>query len=180
MAASVGGPVAVLAGVALANGRALAGSVAEARSIVGPMVPVLATIDPLGEDTFPVAATAHLLSWIEDRAADRSILDGIVRAARGSSAVTALPFPLAVLSELDLRSGRIDPAYAAATEAVQLAVDMGLAVESTLALVTLARVEAVLGREADCRSHVAAALEVAGRLSVTSIDGSTSSNTSPV
>jgi DNA-binding CsgD family transcriptional regulator/tetratricopeptide (TPR) repeat protein len=170
LAAPVGGPVRMLAVVALANCCALAGSVGEARVIMEPLVPVLATVDPLGEATFLIAATAHLLSWIEDRAAARTIIGHIVHAARAASAVTALPFPLAVLSELDLRSGRIEPAYAAASEAVQLAVDTGLAVESTFALVTLARVEAVLGRESDCRSHVAAALEVAGRLGVTSIE----------
>ena len=67
-------------------------------------------------------------------------------------------FPLAALSELELRQGRIAPAYAAAAESVQLATDTGQVVEAAFSLVTLARVEAILGREHECRAHVDAAL----------------------
>jgi DNA-binding CsgD family transcriptional regulator len=170
LAQPLGGPVVMIAAVAFANACALAGRAGEARAIVEPLVPVLATLDPLGEVTFLIASTAHLLSWIEDADDARTLLDGIVRAGRSASAVTALPFPLAILSELDLRTGRMDQAYAAATEAVRLAEEIGLTVELSFALVTLARIEAVRGSEEECRTHLRAAFDMARRVGVSSIE----------
>jgi DNA-binding CsgD family transcriptional regulator len=167
---SVGGPVGMLAALALANGLALAGRVGEARVILEPLIPSLETTSPLGEAGVVVVTAAHMLIWMEEWETARRMLERIVSTARGASAVTVLPYPLAILSELELRCGRMASAYAAATESVQLAVETGQAVSSSMSLVTLARVEAVLGLEGACRDHVAAALDVARRLGVPVIE----------
>jgi DNA-binding NarL/FixJ family response regulator len=167
---SIGGPVGMLAALALANGLALAGRVGEARVILEPLIPSLETTSPLGEAGVVVVTAAHTLIWMEEWETARRMLERIVSTARGASAVTVLPYPLAILSELELRCGRMATAYAAATESVQLAVETGQAVSSSMSLVTLARVEAVLGVEGACRDHVAAALDVARRLGVPVIE----------
>jgi len=60
-------------------------------------------------------------------------------------------------------------AYAAGAESLGLAEEVGQANESAFSLVTLARVEAGRGGEADCRAHVTRALEIAGSLDIGSI-----------
>jgi DNA-binding CsgD family transcriptional regulator len=72
--------------------------------------------------------------------------------------------PLAFFSEFELRRGKIAAAYAAAAESVQLAAETGQAGLSSYSLVTLARAEAVLGHDEDCRAHVAAGLESSRRI----------------
>jgi DNA-binding CsgD family transcriptional regulator len=61
-------------------------------------------------------------------------------------------------------------AYAAASESAQLAAETGQVVGSSYSLVTLARIEAVLGHEEDCRTHIAAGLESARRVGATSME----------
>ena len=131
---------------------------------------MLETLDPLGETGLVVVTAAHMLFWIEDWETARRMLERIVRTARAASAVTVLPHPLASLSELELRCGRMAPAYATAAEAVQIARETDQAVDSSIALVALARVEALLGLEGSCRDHVAAALDVASRVGMTAIE----------
>ena len=166
----IGGPVGMLAVLALSFGLTLAGEVDEARAILEPLIPLLETLDPLGEAGIVVVTAAHMFSWVEDWDTARRLLERIVGTARSASAVTMLPLALATLSELELRRGRMAPAYAAAAEAVQITVDTGQAVDSSLALVGLARVEALLGLEEECRGHVTAALDVARRLGVTAVE----------
>lgn len=124
----IGGPVGMLAAFALANGLTFAGRVGEARGILEPLIPLIETIDPLGEAGSLVAQVAHMLCWIESWASARMMVERIVTAAREASALTVLPYRLAILAELELRYGRLAPAYAAATESVQLAVETGQAV----------------------------------------------------
>jgi hypothetical protein len=85
----------------------------------------------------------------------RKMLDRIIRAARTAGAPAVLLLPLAMFSEFELRRGKIVAAYAAAAESGQA----GL---SSFSLAPLARVEAVLGRDEDCRAHVAAGLRCPG------------------
>jgi hypothetical protein len=84
-------------------------------------------------------------------------------AARAAGAPAVLTFPLALRSEFELRRGKIAPAYAAAAESVQLAAETGQTGLSSFTLMTLARAEAILGHDEDCRAHVAAGLEFARR-----------------
>jgi DNA-binding CsgD family transcriptional regulator len=167
---SVDGPEAMLAALSLSFGLTLAGGVSEARSILEPLIPLLETLDPLGEAGLVIGMAAHMLEWIEDWGTARRMLEHVVRTARAASAVTMLPHPLASISELEVRCGRMAPALAAATESVQIAAETGQAVDSSIALVALARAEAVLGLESECRGHVAAALDVAGPVGMTAIE----------
>ncbi len=166
----VGGPVEMLAALALGTGLTLAGRIDEASAIFEPLIPVLETIDPLGEAGNLLVATPAALTWIGDPVTARRMLERVVGAARGASSAALLPYPLAILSELELRSGRLAPAYATASESVRLAAETGQAGLSSFALVTLARVDALRGLEGDCRDHVAAALEGSRRLGATSIE----------
>jgi DNA-binding CsgD family transcriptional regulator len=170
LSAAAGGPVGVVAVLALASGLALAGSVDEARAILSPLVPLLEAASPLDEAGVVVMTAAHVLVWIEEWDTARGMLERTVNAARAASAVTLMPYPLALLSELNLRCGRWLVAYAAAAESVQLAEETGQIVSASMSLVTLARVEALLGLEDACKGHVAAALEVARRLGVPVIE----------
>jgi len=165
-----GGPVSMLAALALASGLTLAGRVGEARGILEPLLPLLETIDPLGEAGIVAVTAAHMLSWMEEWEAARRILERTVTTARVASAVTVLSYPLSILAELELRCGRMATAYAAAAEAVQFAIETGQAMVSSIALVVLARVEARLGLDGECRAHVAAALDVARRLGVIPVE----------
>jgi DNA-binding CsgD family transcriptional regulator len=170
MSESIDGPETMFAALSLSFGLTLAGEVTEARSILEPLIPLLETLDPLGEPGLVIGMAAHMLGWIEDWATSRRMLEHVVKTARAASAVTMLPHPLASLSELEVRCGRMAPALAAATESVQIAAETGQAVDSSIALVALARVEALLGLESECRGHVAAALDVARRVGMTAIE----------
>ncbi|HEV2036878.1 MAG TPA: AAA family ATPase [Candidatus Dormibacteraeota bacterium] len=98
---------------------------------------------------------------VERYADARALLAGAVSAARSASAVGVLPYALAILSELDFRTGNLAAAYAVGTESVRLARETGQGSSASYSLVTLARVEAAQGRDQDCRSHARAAIELA-------------------
>lgn len=165
-----GGPVQMFATLSLTTGLALQGRVREARAMLEPLIPALETTNPLDDIGVVVVTAAHTLSWLEEWDTARRMLERVVVTARKASAITLLPYPLALLAELELRCGRTPTAYAAATESVQLATETGQTVSSAMSLVTLARVEALLGLEGPCREDVAAALEVAHRLGVPVIE----------
>ena len=138
------------------------GQVDEAFALIGPMLDSLELIDPLREFSL-VLSVAQALGWMERGAPARKMLDRIIGAAREAGAPAVLPSPLAMFSEFEFRRGKIAAAYAAAAESVQLAAETGQAGLSSWSLVTLARAEAVLGRDEDCQAHVAAGLEFSRR-----------------
>ena len=147
----------------LAHVCAISSRVDEAFALLESLREQLESIDPVGEFSFVLGGVAQSLVWIEQWAHARKLLDRIIGAARTAGAPAVLPFPLAMFSELELRRGKIAAAYAAATESVQLAAETGQAGLSSLSLVILARAEAVLGHDEDCRAHVAAGLEFSRR-----------------
>jgi DNA-binding CsgD family transcriptional regulator len=161
------GPTATMV---LAHVRANLGGVDEALVLLKPLLESLDSIDPLGALSFVLSGTAQSLVWIEQWVHARRIFDRIIRAARTAGAPAVLPFPLALLSEFELRRGRIAAAYAAAAESVQLATETRQTGLSSYSLVTMGRVEAVLGHDEDCRAHVAAGLEFARRTGSYSIE----------
>jgi DNA-binding CsgD family transcriptional regulator len=167
---ALGGPVEMLAALALATGLTLIGEVREARAILEPLIPLLETMDPLNETGRLLVAATCMHSWMEEWEPARRILGRIVGVARGASAVTVLPYPLTILSELDFRCGRTATAHAEAAEAVQLATESGQAAVASYALATLARVEALRGLEGECRAHVKTALDIAEHFGVTSVE----------
>ena len=70
-----------------------------------------------------IGGTAQSLVWIEQWAHARKRFDGIIGTARTAGAPAILTFPLALLSEVELRRGKIAAAYAAAAEPAQLAAE---------------------------------------------------------
>jgi hypothetical protein len=65
-------------------------------------LPVLLESDPLwGQPPATVHSVSLTFVWIEQHDTARRLLDRTVHAARAASAPGVLPFPLAVLSELE-------------------------------------------------------------------------------
>ncbi len=167
-----GGPSGVIAKLTMGGSSALRGRVAEGLAMIEQVLAgeQEALLDPAGELAAGLVPVIPVLTWTDRRQKARAMLESIIGGARAAGAVTSLPFWLAGLSELELREGRITPAYAAASESVQLARDTGQATELTFSLVTLARLDAILGNESDCRSLVSTALDSARRTGAGSIE----------
>jgi ATP/maltotriose-dependent transcriptional regulator MalT len=160
----------LVARVSLGLALSLRGEVGEGLGLLDASEALLDAVDPLGETALLLGAVAQTLVHAERWDVARRMLGRLIEAARTAGAPTFLPYPLAALSELELRQGRLAPAYAAAAESTQLAEETGQFVEATYSLVTLARVEAVLGHAEACRAHVATALERSRRLGVSSTE----------
>jgi ATP/maltotriose-dependent transcriptional regulator MalT len=152
-----------IATMVLAHVHTISSRVDEALALLESLREHSESIDSLGEFSFVLSGVAQSLVWIEQWAHARKMLDRIIGAARTAGTPAVLPFPLAVFSEFEFRRGKIAAAYAAAAESVQLAAETGQAGNSSFSLVILARVEAVLGHDDDCRAHVAAGLEFSRR-----------------
>jgi len=168
--APAGSPEAMFATFTLGLAVANRGRVDEALALVEPLLDLPGLFEEVGENTISVAAICNGFTWLERFAYARRTLGSIVDAARAASAPVVLPFPLAALSELEFREGRMAAAYASAAESVQLATETRQIVEAPYSLVTLARVEAVLGREEECRARVTAALSSSRSTGANSIE----------
>ena len=127
-------------------------------------------IEAGGEASQHMALIAQLLSFLEDNDRAERILRRVIHSARVASAPSLLPFPLAALAEHELRVGRVAAAHAAAQESVRLVNETGQSAGVAFSLVTLARVEAILGLEELCREHVATARAMARRVGAATID----------
>ncbi len=86
-------------------------------------------------------------------------IETFVRAARATSAPSALPLLLGFHADTIVRLGRLPEARAAAAEAVATAADTGQPGFRGFALSMLARVEALAGLDAECRRHAGLAIE---------------------
>src|SRR5262249_17437811 len=98
------------------------GDVAQARALlVGPAEQLLA------EDAIGVIEQLSLFSliWLECWDLAEGLVDRTVESVRTASAPILLLMPLAIAGELAYRRGRMDAAYAAVTESVQLAAETG-------------------------------------------------------
>jgi hypothetical protein len=157
------GRAAPAARMLLAHVRAMHGEVDETSALFAPLLESLQSIDPLGDLSFMFTGNATALVWIEQWVQAERMFDRFISTARTAGAPTVLPLPLAVFSDFELRRGKIAASYAAAAESVQLAAETGQMGLSSFSLATLARVEAVLGHDGECRAHVAAALELSRR-----------------
>lgn len=169
LANPLGGHVQMVAELASSFAQAMAGRTLEARRLLDRILPTLESLDPVAEGGTLLITAAHTLCWIEDWTAARRIFRRLIPAARRVGALTLLPHPLAVIAEMELRHGRTAAAYSAATESLEIASDTGEKVQRSIALVSLARVEAVLGLEQSCRRHAMESAREARRLGATAM-----------
>jgi DNA-binding CsgD family transcriptional regulator len=164
------GPAAMPTNLALGLARALTGDVTEASTLLSPAAALTDQGNIADSELSWLLSTVGLgLVWI-DRDQGYTILDRIVSAGRSASSLSALSFSLGMLAIAHLKRGQIRAAYAAASEALDLVQEAGGAVSLTFTFATLARVEAVLGYELDCRHHVASALELGNRSGAHAVD----------
>jgi DNA-binding CsgD family transcriptional regulator len=155
----IGGVVQLATEVTLGGALTLCGEWQAARELLRTSLQRLEELDPLQRDLLmPYVAFSFLPG--EEYAEARRRLQQVVATARAASAPAMLPYALACLSEVDFRTGHWMAAYAGASEAIQLASEMGQGSSSVYPLVCLARVEAAKGKEQDCRDHVKWALEL--------------------
>jgi DNA-binding CsgD family transcriptional regulator len=164
-----GGPQLDLAiGDRLFNSLVLAGKAQEAEALLERLLPALFAAESAGDDLQPAVTIGHCLVWVERHDDARRIFESKLEAARSTGSLGSIPFLTACLSELDLRSGDWDAAEAGALESVRLAEETNQRNLHTFGLVTLARVQAVKGRE-ECRANAERALELAAELGAGSI-----------
>jgi class 3 adenylate cyclase/DNA-binding CsgD family transcriptional regulator len=158
-AEDAGGITQIYAAAALGVALLLSGRAREARPLLERFQPLLerTAFDRMRQLSIPV----QVLTWIEEYDLARQLITKTIDAARQQSALGALPYPLAGLSELDFRTGHWAAAYAGAAEGVRFGEETGQDTTHAFSLVCLARVEAAQGREEDCRKHIAQALEIA-------------------
>ena len=127
------------------------------------------TVSP--EVTHPIELlfAAYCMVHVEGFEIARPILESAISHHRRASAAALLPYPLAVLSELQFRTGRWIEGYANAGEAVELAAETGQLSSSAFFHACLARLEAGLGHSDDCRRNLAIARERTERFGTDSI-----------
>jgi ATP/maltotriose-dependent transcriptional regulator MalT len=101
------------------------------------------------------------LVWMEEHDKAREVFVRVIERARKQSVPSVLPYMLVGRAELDFRTGLWTQAYANAAEAVTLARETEQPVAHAFALACLARVEAAVGRIADCRQHATEAFDLA-------------------
>jgi DNA-binding CsgD family transcriptional regulator len=105
---------------------------------------------------------ADTLTTLEQYEMAGRLLERAIPVYRTRGLLVPLVPSLEVLSELELNTGRLERATAAATEALERARELDLSRHVAWSLVCSAAIEAVLGRVADCRAHTAEALATRG------------------
>ncbi|HEY1419952.1 MAG TPA: AAA family ATPase, partial [Candidatus Dormibacteraeota bacterium] len=109
------------------------------------------------------------LIWLEEYELARQKLEHLLSRAREAGAIGVLVYPMTVVSELEFRTGNWPSSFVAATEAVTLGTEFKQVNALTYALVTLARIEAAMGQDAESRLHSEAASSLAAELDTGSI-----------
>ena len=102
------------------------------------------------------AAVGWPLVWVEEYAVARNLLTWAVGVQRSGGSLRHLPQSLIELAELDFRVGRWVPALAGAYEAIALFEETAQRTELGFAQATIARMEAALGRDEECRRRAQA------------------------
>jgi ATP/maltotriose-dependent transcriptional regulator MalT len=133
------------------------GEVDEARSLLVRSEPYLAQWDPLAPEQLMLVAG---LGWASIEEPEHALrwLQRAVTSARDASAVGLLPFQLSWLALAQWRKGNWTLAYSNAHDAVAFAEETGWLTELPNSLVSLALIEAALGRSDGCREHAARAV----------------------
>lgn len=136
--------------------HAINGEVDSARALLERCAPHLPGCDPLSIDQ-PLVLAALTYACLGDVAVGRGWLETSVRRTEAVQAVGLLPFQLSWLTLLCWFDGDWGAALAHGHRAVALAEETGWHTELPNCLVTLATVEATLGREDEARMHLARA-----------------------
>jgi DNA-binding CsgD family transcriptional regulator len=155
--------------VALAEALLLHGEGVPSASVLRQSLVQLAASDPEIGSSMAVRYSALCKVWAEDIDPVLGALWAEVNEERSAGAPSLLPYPLGVLSELEFRTGRWLSGYANASESVRLARETGEENGRTYSLVCLARLEAVTGRDDECKAHLEEAWTLAERFNTGSI-----------
>jgi len=161
LSTAAGGIAETLAKAVLGIALVLAGETRRAVPLFTGYLELLESMEPSRGVYQPFRPDGQVLLWLEEYDRARETLTRTIDSARAESALGVLPYSLAVLSDLEMRTGRWAAAYAAATEAVRLANETREATVLAFSLACLARVEAGQGRSDDCTAHVEQALSIA-------------------
>lgn len=145
------------------------GRLAEADAIVARHTDLLVRIAPDHPFQEIVATPAHVSVWAEQWERAERILLRMIDGARARNAVTAVIYPLAVHSQLQLRRGRVTRAQSDAAEALELALDTRQHSLVAFAAGMLAGAEAVRGDEAACRERASQAIAVCDAVGATAM-----------
>lgn len=136
---------------------AIGGEGERARQILTDSEQFLLAGDPTSAD-HPLLIGAQAWESLEGLEEARRLLEFQVRSSRAASAIGILPFPVARLAMLEFRLGNWQAAYSYAHEALELSEQTGFLTEMPNSLVTLATMEAAMGRGDECREHAERAL----------------------
>ncbi|GAA3919056.1 AAA family ATPase [Actinoplanes auranticolor] len=163
LAGRVGGVTQLVAAVALAGGLTLAGQREQAIALLRDCHAELLAADPLvrAQDLCHASLT---WIWLEGYEQAGELLGRVVAAARSAGALGVLPQALGIESELHFRVGRWHDARVSAAESLRLASETRQA--DLYGLFFAGRLDAVQGRDDDCRRRVSRTMEVADRLGV--------------
>ena len=160
VAESVGGLGAVAADGALGIAVLLGGDSARAIPLMARYRAARAELEPANQSDAVPTPSAQVLMWLEQHDEAREVAVAAVERARAQSALGALPYALAELSDLDFRTGYWPSATANAAEATRVADELGQETVLAYALACLARIEAARGNEEGCRGHAIRAIEL--------------------
>jgi tetratricopeptide (TPR) repeat protein len=155
--------------VTLAEVLLLHGEDAQTAAMLRQYLPQLAAADPDIVNSVATIYGPYSQICAEDFGPALNTLQAEITRHRSAGALSLLPYPLAVLSELDFRTGRWLSGYANAAESVRLALETGADNTRTYSLICLARFEATTGRDDECRTHLDEAWELAERFETGSI-----------
>ena len=105
---------------------------------------------------------AGLTMFALEQPSGQSLVTRAVADARESGAFGVLPYRVAHLAWIEFNHGNTNQAITLAHETLLLAGETGWENLTPVGLLTLARIEGVLGREQDCRQHAEAGQRLAG------------------
>jgi ATP/maltotriose-dependent transcriptional regulator MalT len=164
-----GGQWQQLAIVPLGQALLLAGRATTRLSLLLEAEALLDEFDPVSFGRMIRFGTGQAFVWLEDYARARRLLTRGLDEARRLGAIGMIPYPLAVLSELEFRTGHWAAALASASESVRLAEETGQPSVLGFSLACLARIEAAQGQESKCRAHVVRSFEICDAFGVGSL-----------
>ena len=157
------------AAITLAEAYLLKGEFARTRELLATAQGAMTRLPPQAALLLTPFLFFTLLN-LEDYEQARTVAERFVQTLRSLSAPSLLPYTLAVQCELEFRTGRWNAALAVGSESVRLAEELGQTSGLAYSLICLARVEAGIGAEPECRSHAELALQQAATYGNRSIE----------